>query len=185
MQVIYDEEQQRIPVKAWLTDLDDLTLEQALNMARLPFAAQHVALMPDAHPGYGMCIGGVLATSDFVVPHAVGVDIGCGMHARRTNIEAGRLYGRHGRDGTMLRAVLDAIQRAVPAGNGPAGNHAAAQPWETPLTDPEVVTLLDGAAPELAKAWQRSVYQIGTLGGGNHFFEVQEDADGFVWLMLH
>lgn len=507
MKVIYDEDQQRIPVKAWLSDLDDLTLEQALNMARLPFAAHHVALMPDAHPGYGMCIGGVLAASNFVVPHAVGVDIGCftadtliptldgtsrpigelaarddefpvyactpsaritvaratarmtrrnarlvqvtldngevirctpdhefklrdgsfamaadlspgtslmpfysmrdrdgytmiqqpysgrwqrahwmvaragllgdvprfdgqrtvihhrnfdesdnrpanlvfmsagahsslhrsfvernehwqspefekrriaavsarartsegrrilaeigtanilrymkerpehfrqaaagngqrgkdslvayntsekgrakskeianriytcevcgdqaksgfgihnhrrrvhktnhtvvsveaiperedvycltvpeygnfalsagvfvhncGMHARRTNIEAGRMRERHRGEGTVLRAVLSAIQRNVPAGNGPAGNHSAPQVWETPLADPEVVALLDGAPPELAKAWERSVFQIGTLGGGNHFQEIQEDEEGFVWLMLH
>lgn len=169
MQVIFDPEQQRIPVKAWLSDLDNLTLEQALNMARLPFAAHHVALMPDSHPGFGMAIGGVLAASGYVIPHAVGTDAGCGMHARRTNIEAGRLRERHRGEGTVLRAVLSSIQRTVPAGNGPVGNQTTPQIWTEPLADPEVTALLGSAAPELQKAWERSVFQLGTLGGGKRF----------------
>lgn len=185
MQVIYDPDRQRVPVKVWASDLDEPTLEQALNAAALPFASHHVALMPDAHLGYSLPVGGVLATAGYVIPTAVGVDGGCGMHARRTNIEAGRLRERHHGQGTVLRAILNQIQRAVPAGNGPAGNHPTPRAWTEPLADPDTVALLDGAPPELAKAWERSVYQLGTLGGGNHFYEVQEDEAGFVWLMLH
>ena len=77
MEVIYDPNRQVVPIKTWLAELDAGTLEQALNLARLPFAAHHVALMPDAHLGYGMPIGGVLAARDHIVPNAVGVDIGC------------------------------------------------------------------------------------------------------------
>jgi tRNA-splicing ligase RtcB len=80
MQEVFDPKAQRVPIKEWLSELDELTLEQALNLAALPFAYNHVALMPDSHPGYGMPIGGVLAALGYVVPHAVGVDIGCGNY---------------------------------------------------------------------------------------------------------
>src|SRR5262245_38019306 len=105
MRAIYDPDEQRVPVKVWLEELDAPTLEQALNLARLPFAAHHVALMPDAHLGYGMPIGGVLAADGHVVPNAVGVDIGCGMHARRTNIEARLLRGVGRGRGTRADSV--------------------------------------------------------------------------------
>jgi tRNA-splicing ligase RtcB len=185
MHVIYDPNIQRVPIKVWASDLDEGTLAQAQNLARLPFAVGHIALMPDAHLGYGMPIGGVLAARDFVIPNAVGVDIGCGMHARRTNIEAGRLMESHPGQGTVLRAVLGQVQRAVPAGNGPAGNHPEPKPLHMLTADPEVALLLADAPPDLAQAWQESAYQLGTLGGGNHFIEVQADEEGFVWLMLH
>jgi tRNA-splicing ligase RtcB len=67
----------RIPVKMWLDDIEDGALEQAKNLARLPFAFKHIAIMPDSHRGYGMPIGGVLATKEAIIPNAVGVDIGC------------------------------------------------------------------------------------------------------------
>jgi len=185
MQAVFDPERQRVPIKVWASDVDEATLDQAREAAALPFAAGHVALMPDAHLGYSLPVGGVLATRGHVIPTAVGVDAGCGMHARRTNIEAGRLAEPHRGQGTVLRAVLNQIQRAVPAGNGPAGNHASAKPWVEALADADVVGLLDEAPPELQRAWEGSAYQLGTLGGGNHFFEVQEDEEGFVWLMLH
>ena len=68
---------ERVPIKLWLNDADEGTLAQARNLANLPFAFSHICLMPDAHQGYGMPIGGVLATTDTIVPNAVGVDIGC------------------------------------------------------------------------------------------------------------
>jgi len=68
---------QKIPIKLWVSNLEASALEQAENLANLPFAFKHIALMPDAHAGYGMPIGGVLATKNVVVPNAVGVDIGC------------------------------------------------------------------------------------------------------------
>lgn len=65
---------ERIPIKMWLDDIEEGTLSQAINLANLPFAFRHVALMPDAHKGYGMCIGGVLATENVIIPNAVGVN---------------------------------------------------------------------------------------------------------------
>ena len=72
------------PIKLWLNDIEDGALEQAKNLANLPFVFKHIAIMPDSHQGYGMPIGAVMATQKVVVPNAVGVDIGCGMCAVKT-----------------------------------------------------------------------------------------------------
>jgi tRNA-splicing ligase RtcB (3'-phosphate/5'-hydroxy nucleic acid ligase) len=69
----------RVPIKSWALDVEGSALEQATNLSNLPFAIGHVALMPDAHTGYGMPIGGVLFADRAVVPYAIGVDIGCGV----------------------------------------------------------------------------------------------------------
>ena len=78
---------ERVPIKLWLDDVDENTLYQARNLANLPFVFKHVCLMPDAHTGYGMPIGGVMATDGVIVPNAVGVDIGCGMLVAELGIE--------------------------------------------------------------------------------------------------
>jgi tRNA-splicing ligase RtcB (3'-phosphate/5'-hydroxy nucleic acid ligase) len=77
---------EKVPIKLWLEDIEDGAIEQAKNLANLPFIFKHLAIMPDSHQGYGMPIGGVLATKGVVVPNAVGVDIGCGMCAVKTNL---------------------------------------------------------------------------------------------------
>ncbi len=78
---------ERLPIKLWLNNLDDEAMQQARNLANLPFAYKHIAIMPDSHTGYGMPIGAVLATQSVVIPNAVGVDIGCGMCALKTNLK--------------------------------------------------------------------------------------------------
>ncbi|HEU5317705.1 MAG TPA: RtcB family protein [Chloroflexota bacterium] len=183
--VIYDPAKQRVPIKAWLDDLEAGALEQALHLAQLPFAHKHVALMPDAHQGYGMPVGGVLAAKGYVIPNAVGVDIGCGMQARRTGVKARSLAARDREHGTLLKAVLGDLMRDVPNGNGPAGSHRAPQQWDFLGANPEFAALVGHAPDSLRKAWAHGAYQLGTLGGGNHFLEIQEDEDGFVWVMLH
>ena len=82
---IYDRNKQKIPIKAWVDDIkviDSVSLKQAINLSNLPFAIKHIALMPDVHAGYGMPIGGVIALDGYVIPNAVGVDIGCGQERR-------------------------------------------------------------------------------------------------------
>ena len=89
MFVIFDEKRQRVPIKVWLEhagQLEEECLQQALNLSYLPFVHKWVALMPDAHSGYGMPIGGVIAAPDVIIPNAVGVDIGCGVAYVETNI---------------------------------------------------------------------------------------------------
>ena len=83
MRVISTEQK---PIKLWLDYLEDGAEEQAKNLANLPFIHRHVAIMPDAHQGYGMPIGGVIATEGVIIPNAVGVDIGCGMCAVKTSL---------------------------------------------------------------------------------------------------
>ncbi len=158
-----------VPIKVWGADPDEQTLAQTRNLAQLPFAHRHIALMPDAHVGYGMPIGGVLAALGQVIPHAVGLDIGCGVRAWSTGI-AHREFAS-ARDG-----ILNDVQRSVPTG---FEWHRAPQTDRTALFDdvPDIAPL----RAEVDKA----VRQVGTLGGGNHFIEVQVDPEGVVWAMVH
>ena len=87
MKVIYDGIDKNLPIKTWANFMEDGALAQAKNLCQLPFAFKHIAIMPDVHQGYGMPIGGVLATKDYIIPNAVGVDIGCGMRAVKTHID--------------------------------------------------------------------------------------------------
>jgi len=124
--------------------------------------------MPGFHVGYGMPIGGVMATRGGVIPNAVGVDIGCGMIALQTEIEAESL------DRPALMEVRDAVHRRVPVG---FKGHDRPQPlWDGARSE---------AGPVVLSEIQRAERQIGTLGGGNHFIELQRDEQGFVWLMVH
>jgi tRNA-splicing ligase RtcB len=167
-------ETERIPILIWADEADlpgfEEAIAQARNLANHPLARQHVALMPDFHVGYGMPIGGVFATQGGVVPNAVGVDIGCGMIACRTALHSEEL------DRDMLQSIRQRIHEAVPVGNGPRGNHNSQRElWEGSDTNNEALQRL---LPNARK-------QIGTLGGGNHFIEVQRDEEGRVWLMVH
>lgn len=99
---------EKIPVYLWLDDLEDSALLQALDLANLPVAFHHIAIMPDSHLGFGMPIGGILATRDAVVPNAVGVDIGCGMCSLRTSLT--------GLQPAQLREIMGLIRRLVPVG---------------------------------------------------------------------
>jgi len=101
---------EKLPVKMWLDETEDGAMKQALNLANLPFAFKHICLMPDAHEGYGMPIGGVLATQNVIVPNAVGVDIGCGMCAVKTNIEAAEV------ERPLLTQIMTGIRELIPLG---------------------------------------------------------------------
>jgi len=161
---------ERIPIKLWLEDIEEGALQQAKNLANLPFAVHHVAVMADAHFGYGMPIGGVLATDDAVIPNAVGVDIGCGVCALRTSLEE--------IDRRTLKNVLGQIRAAVPTG---FKHHSRRQS--------------DRLMPEkpagfekfkiVPKQYDKALSQLGTLGGGNHFIEIQRGDDGRIWIMIH
>lgn len=158
-----------VPIFVWARPLDDETLAQARNLANLPFAFHHIALMADAHVGFGMPIGGVFAARGQIVPHAVGLDIGCGVRAWRTNVRVSELLAKRDQ-------ILNDIQRSVPQG---FEWHKASQAGRTGIFDdvPRAPALL----AEIGKA-QR---QIGSLGGGNHFIELQADPDDIVWAMVH
>jgi tRNA-splicing ligase RtcB len=161
-----------VPIHSWAPELERTALEQAVNLARLPFAIDHVALMPDAHAGYGMPIGGVLFAEAAVVPYAIGVDIGCGVAFAETDLTVATL-GRRG-----LGEVLEAIERGVPT-----GTKRRRLPVDPRRAEDEIGL---PRPPSIEPAWwDRAVDQLGTLGSGNHFLEVQRDADGRVCVMLH
>lgn len=126
--------------------------------------------MPDCHIGYGMPIGGVIACEHAVIPNAVGVDIGCGMVAVRTDCPAARL------DEAAVRHILAGVKAAVPMGEGHA--HRTPQTWDG-------FERYGRPAWTDARTWDLARCNLGTLGGGNHFLEIQVGDDGFVWLMIH
>ncbi len=165
------------PIKLWLDDIEDGALEQAKNLANLPFIFKHVAIMPDSHRGYGMPIGGILATTDAVIPNAVGVDIGCGMCAVKTSIPDDI-------DQETLKKIMGGskeyhggIRSRVPVGF----KHHSKKQDEHHMPDPCTLQSTYTASAEYENARK----QIGTLGGGNHFIEIQKGSDGAIWLMIH
>lgn len=157
-------------VLSWASELDEPTREQAARTARLPVVAGHVALMPDAHLGIGATIGSVIPTASAVIPSAVGVDIGCGMAARRLDLREEQLP-----DGG-LGTWVDEMARAVPAGLGR---------WHgEPSGDAERWLRRNPPPPSLERPG-RAAAQLGTLGSGNHFVELAVDEQGWVWILLH
>src|SRR5439155_4088975 len=155
---------------SWASDLEPETRAQAEMLSRLPIIAGHVALMPDAHLGIGSTVGSVIPTRGAVIPAAVGVDIGCGMIATRTSLTAGQLPGDLGR-------YLSRLEQVVPAGLGR---------WHRTPLDGALRWLADHPNPRLRDTQRRTAaLQLGTMGSGNHFFEVCLDQDQQVWIIMH
>ncbi len=157
---------------SWASDIEDATLEQAAKTARLPFVVGHVALMPDAHVGFGSTVGSVIPTAGAVIPSAIGVDIGCGMIAARTDLSAVDLPD-------SLRALMPLVERRIPAGVGQAHGEADSAALS-------VLSTLGRPRTDLSAKQEKTVTtQFGTLGSGNHFVEVCLDEQDEVWLVLH
>jgi tRNA-splicing ligase RtcB len=156
------------PIKLWLDKIDAEALAQARNLANLPFTFSHVAIMPDSHVGYGMPIGGILATKGVVIPNAVGVDIGCGMCAVKTN--------RKSIIKPKLEKILEIARETIPVG---FDHHKKAQDED----------LMPGQSYDglhvVTREYKAALKQIGTLGSGNHFIEIQKGSDGYIWIMIH
>jgi len=158
----------------WASILEESTREQALRTASMPFIHPHLALMPDAHLGKGATVGSVIPTQGAIVPAAVGVDIGCGMMAVRTQFTHGHLADRD------LDVLHGQISRSVPLSAGGRNQRirdtAAARIAE--LRAMPGAEQADAATPH----WPQ---QLGSLGSGNHFIEVSLDEADRVWLFLH
>ncbi|TAK05681.1 RtcB family protein [Patescibacteria group bacterium] len=171
----------RVPVKLWtdVADVEAEALEQLKNIARLPWCVHHVAIMPDVHFGKGATVGSVVAMRDAVSPAAVGVDIGCGMGAVRTNLTAGDLP-------ESLREIRLAIEAAIPVGFATYEEPVfAACAAETARAGAELMARFAELSPKVGQLASRAAKQLGTLGGGNHFVELCLDTEGRVWVMLH
>lgn len=177
-------EKLRHPIKIWLEnkeDLEESCLEQAIHLANLPFIHKWVALMPDTHTGKGMPIGGVIATEDVIIPNAVGVDIGCGMIFTPTNIKLSDVKEIMTGNGSLIQAIIGDILRNIPVG---VNRHKTKQPskvLDKALTEMRLYEKNQELVPLIEDAY----YQVGTLGGGNHFIELQVDEEGYVGIMIH
>ncbi len=174
----------RVPIKSWAYDLDEGTIKQITNAANLPMVIDHVALMPDAHRGYGVPIGSVIFTDKAVVPYAIGSDIGCGVQVARTN-----LVWEDNFDPEKLRNVLRQIQLDIPTGFSthkrepfsPLDVERKLEAKGIDITD----TVFKQETTQFSFWVERAQVQVGTLGGGNHFLEVQRDEENRVYFMLH
>jgi tRNA-splicing ligase RtcB (3'-phosphate/5'-hydroxy nucleic acid ligase) len=158
---------EKIPIKLWLDDIEPGALQQAKDIANLPQASHHVAIMPDCHQGYGMPVGGVLATRGVIIPNAVGVDIGCGMCALRTSLT--------NTSQSKLLKITEDIKRIIPVG---FRHH------KKPVSE-ELLPAIGKKLPVVEREFVNSAFQLGTLGGGNHFIELQKGSDGYLWIMVH
>lgn len=160
---------ENIPIKLWLDDIEEGALQQARNLANLPFAFHHIAIMADAHFGYGMPIGGVLATEDVVIPNGVGVDIGCGVCAAKTSIDTVETK--------TLRDIRSAIRKTIPTGfkHHEDRRNTTLMPKKGVTREMKIVS----------REYDNALRQLGTLGGGNHFIEIQRGNDNHIWIMIH
>jgi tRNA-splicing ligase RtcB len=157
---------EKVIIKSWCNNPAEGAIKQAKNLANLPFIFKQVCLMPDTHEGYGMPIGGVIATDNVIIPNAVGVDIGCGMLAVQTSLED--------IDTETLKSIVSDIREAVPVG---FDHHKEKQ---------DISFMPDKIdCPVNKLEWESAQYQVGTLGSGNHFIEIQKGDDGYIWYMVH
>jgi len=161
-----------VPIKLWapVYEVELQALDQLKNIAALPWAYHHVAVMPDVHYGKGATVGSVIAMKNAISPAAVGVDIGCGMAAVKTSLTAAQLPD-------TLSALRAEIEATIPVGfsDHPDPVHSGADLFET----------FECLAREVQDLEGRARRQLGTLGGGNHFIEVCLDTHDTVWIMLH
>lgn len=163
---------QRIPIKIWSAEIEKEAEQQLINTANLPFVFKHVAVMPDVHAGKGATIGSVVATKGAIIPACVGVDIGCGMMAVKTDLN-------HLLVQENIKKIRHSIERSVPVGFEANRNIiASVENWQGFKNYEKIHANVNGKFDKVQK-------QLGTLGGGNHFIEVCLDENNAVWVMLH
>jgi tRNA-splicing ligase RtcB (3'-phosphate/5'-hydroxy nucleic acid ligase) len=178
----------RARIKLWTNDVEDAAWQQLMNTATLPFIFKHIAVMPDVHWGMGSTVGSVIPTVKAIIPAAVGVDIGCGMIARRLSIRADQLPD-------SLTALRHRIESAVPHGRTDDGGLNDRGAWhDVPvhidlawnrLRDDSRFKYIEEMYPDAVSKHRNAHRHLGTLGTGNHFIEVCLDTEDGVWLMLH
>ena len=159
-------------VKMWIDNVEDGAMEQIRHLANLPFVFKHIAIMPDCHQGYGMPIGAVMATKNVIVPNAVGVDIGCGMCALRTSLTD--------IEKPVLKQIMSSVRSKIPVG---FDHHKVPQDKKyMPNYDNDYIS---EHLFVVRQEFDSALYSLGTLGGCNHFIEIQKGDDGFIWIMIH
>jgi tRNA-splicing ligase RtcB len=175
-----------VPIKAWTkgVQVEDAARQQLLNVAQLPFIYRWIAAMPDVHWGMGATVGSVIPTKKAIIPAAVGVDIGCGMMALRTTLDASDLPDD-------LKTIRSAIERAIPHGRTDNGGRNDRGAWkQAPSRQLEVWSDLKPRYDRIVEKHPRlgrgnDLNHLGTLGTGNHFIEICLDENAHVWFLLH
>lgn len=156
-------------LKSWipLEKIDENAIQQINDLSLIPDIFKWIAIMPDVHPGFGMPIGGVLALSENIIPNAVGVDIGCGVVSLKTNLSVDMIK-------PVLKDLLTEIMKKIPLGHN----------WRK---KPLVSSIFDETIEDktIQKELKNARKQLGTLGGGNHFIEIQHDEEDVVYVTLH
>jgi tRNA-splicing ligase RtcB len=169
-----------IPVKIWseLHKVESSAIDQLVNTANLPFVFKHVAAMPDVHLGKGATVGSVIATKGAICPCAVGVDIGCGMMAVKTDLDARVVQDK-------IKTIRHSIERSIPL--GPESNSRitdSVNKWYR-WKDFDDLHVIAKTGDDHKQMLKRAMSQLGSLGGGNHFIEICLDESENVWFMLH
>ncbi|BDG03538.1 RtcB family protein [Anaeromyxobacter oryzae] len=161
-----------VPVHVWSREPPPAAVAQLERIAAQPYVIGHVAGMPDLHVAHGVAVGTVFATDGVVVPSALGGDLGCGVMAVQLDLPAQAL-GRRG-----LQRILAGWVARIPVGDAVHRGKGATAPSDL-LTQPLSTSSLEHARERLVRR------QLGTLGGGNHFVELDRDMSGAVWLLVH
>jgi len=166
-----------VPIKSWCKEIEETAMVQAVNLANHPCVFKHIALMPDCHCGYGMPIGGVVALDSAICPNAVGVDIGCGMSTVQTSIKASSLSEQ------KIKEIMGLIRDKIPMGEGKC--HKEEQTCS--IFEDKLSTLMKSTKATWLEPdrIQLDKQNLGTLGGGNHFIELQTDENDSMWVMIH
>jgi len=168
---IFKTKEMKVPLKVFSKEnsIEEQCIEQMKRVSSLPFLYHHTALMPDGHLGKGASIGSVIATKNVIIPHLIGSDIGCGLSAVKTSLTK--------IDTETLKKIMGEIRKVVPVGFSHQKEKQNEDLIPTGNNIPEEGVVL--------KEWNKVLTQIGTLGGGNHFIEIQKGSDGHIWIMIH
>jgi tRNA-splicing ligase RtcB len=178
---VFTTKQQNNVIFSWCPDIEESALNQAKLLAEQPFTFKHMALMPDAHFGKTMPIGGVLATKDVIIPDCCGTDIGCGMIAVKTSLKLQDFTD------TLKEDLLHKIENNIPVGfehNNEKRQIEIQKQFRSEINnlfedfDVPSISIFENLVCDILK-------QLGTSGGGNHFNEIQYDENGFIWIMVH
>jgi tRNA-splicing ligase RtcB len=161
----------RVPIHLWASDPPAGAIRQLEAIATQPYLVGHIAAMPDLHVAEGVAVGTVFATADVLVPAALGSDLGCGMAACRFAHPAAALSRED-----LQEILRELVRRTSP--KAPKGE---------PVTEPLRLLLV---APLSTRSLEHDrerfgLAQLGTVGGGNHFLELDRDAQGDLWLLVH
>jgi tRNA-splicing ligase RtcB len=163
----------KVPIFSWVpNELSEDELTMLTNMGNLPSIYPHISLMADAHLGKGSMVGAVIPAQGMVIPAAVGVDIGCGMHAIKLNCKSQALEGK-------ISKIRTAIEAAVPVGFASHAEPVSFPQFSSPMSS------FKALKADVKDLEGRAAKQLGTLGGGNHFIEVSLDTKDNVWIVLH